>query len=112
MAAPITPENQRQYVQMNVDSAIQIGLLAVLTLWAFNIVRPFIEVVLWGVIIAVAVAPLHVKLSKRIGGRPKTASVIMTLIALAIMLLYCDKLTALRIYHDFTKVFIALMRLL
>ena len=87
MAAPISPDNQRQFVQMNVESAIRIGLLAVLTLWAFRIVQPFIEVVLWGVIIAVAVAPLHVGMSKRIGGRSKTAAVLMTLIALAVLLI-------------------------
>ena len=35
----------------------------------------------------VAIMPLHAKFTKMLGGRPKTASVLMTLIALAILLI-------------------------
>ena len=67
-------------------SFLQIGALLVLLLWCFNIVKPFLGIVIWAVIIAVAVYPLHVSLTARLGGREKTSAVIFVLIGLAIIL--------------------------
>jgi predicted PurR-regulated permease PerM len=67
-------------------SFLQIGALLVLLLWCFNIVKPFLGIVIWAVIIAVAVYPLHVSLTGRLGGREKTSAVILVLIGLAIIL--------------------------
>jgi predicted PurR-regulated permease PerM len=67
------------------EAAIRIGLLVLLVLWCFNIVQPFIMLVLWGAIIAVAVYPLFLKFSAVLGGRRKTAATLMTLIALALL---------------------------
>ncbi len=85
--AHVYPENERRYLQLSIEAAIRIGLLALLTLWALQIVRPFIESVLWGVIIAVAVWPIHQKLVKRLGDRPKLAATLFTLLALAALII-------------------------
>jgi predicted PurR-regulated permease PerM len=87
MASPVFPENERRYLQLSVEAAIRIGLLALLFMWSLDIVRPFIEPVLWGIIIAVAILPVHTKFSRLLGGRPKTAATFMTLIALAALIL-------------------------
>jgi predicted PurR-regulated permease PerM len=58
----------------------------VLLFWCFNIVKPFLGIVVWAVIIAVAVYPLHVALTARLGGRKKTSVAIFVLIGLAIIL--------------------------
>ncbi len=87
MASPVYPEADRRFIQLSVEASIRIGLLALLTIWALNIVRPFIEPVLWGVIIAVAVMPIHNKIAKRLGGRPKLAASLFTLLALAVLLI-------------------------
>ena len=87
MASPVFPEADRRFIQLSVEASIRIGLLALLTIWALNIVRPFIEPVLWGVIIAVAVMPIHNKIAKRLGGRPKLAASLFTLLALAVLLI-------------------------
>lgn len=68
-------------------SFLQIGALLVLLLWCFNIVKPFIGIVVWAVIIAVAVYPLHVSLTAKLNGREKTSATIFVLIGLAIILL-------------------------
>jgi predicted PurR-regulated permease PerM len=68
-----------------IDAAIRIGLLFLLVLWCFNIVRPFILLVLWGAIIAVAVYPLFDKVQIKLGGREKLTAALMTLIALAML---------------------------
>ena len=87
MASPVYPEKERRYLQLSMEAAIRIGLLALLFIWSINIVRPFIEPVLWGVIIAVAVLPLHTKIAKVLGGRPKWAATLMTLVALAALII-------------------------
>jgi predicted PurR-regulated permease PerM len=67
------------------EAAIRIGLVVLLVLWCFNIVQPFILLVLWGAIIAVAIFPVFVKFSSLLGGRQKSAATLMTLIALALL---------------------------
>ena len=69
------------------EEAIRIGLVFLLVLWCFNIVRPFILLILWGAILAVAVYPLFEKVQSILGGRPKLAATLMTLIALAMLII-------------------------
>jgi len=67
-------------------SFIQIGALLVLVTWCFSIVRPFISIVVWAIIIAIAVYPLHLSLTAKLGGRAKTSSFIFVMIGLAIII--------------------------
>ena len=67
-------------------SFLQIGALLVLLWWCFSIVRPFLSIVVWAVIIAVAVYPLHKSLAARMGGREKLSATVFTLIGLAIII--------------------------
>ena len=68
------------------EAAIRIGLVVLLVLWCFNIVQPFIMLVLWGAIFAVAIYPLFLKFSAVLGGRQKTAATIITLVTLAMLI--------------------------
>jgi len=87
MATHVYPENERRYLQLSIEAAIRIGILALLFLWSLNIVRPFLEPVAWGIIIAVAIMPLHAKFAKMLGGRNKLAATLITLIALTMMII-------------------------
>jgi predicted PurR-regulated permease PerM len=68
------------------EAAIRIGLVVLLVLWCFNIVQPFIMLVLWGAIFAVAIYPLFLKFSAMLGGRQKTAATVITLVTLALLI--------------------------
>jgi len=68
------------------EAAIRIGLVVLLVLWCFNIVRPFIMLVLWGSIFAVAIYPLFVKLGSALGGSQKAAATVITLVTLALLI--------------------------
>jgi predicted PurR-regulated permease PerM len=68
------------------DAAIRISLLALLVLWCFQIVKPFIMPVLWGAIMAVAIYPLFVKAYTAFGGRQKLTATLITLLALAVLI--------------------------
>ena len=67
-------------------SFIQIGAVLLLLYWCFTIIAPFINVVVWGLIISVAVYPAHVVLSARLGGREKLSAALLVLAGLAILL--------------------------
>ena len=77
----------KQFVKNAVESAIRIGLIFILVWWAYQIMLPFIVPVLWGAIIAIAVAPFIGKLENILNGRRTLASVLFTLLALSLLLL-------------------------
>jgi predicted PurR-regulated permease PerM len=85
MSDSFASSDDKLFHRRAIEAAIRIGLVFLLVLWCFNIVKPFILLVLWGAIIAVAVYPLFIKLHSMLGGRQKLAATLMTLIALAML---------------------------
>jgi predicted PurR-regulated permease PerM len=71
----------------SVEIAIRLGLLSLMVLWCFDIIAPFSAIILWGIILALAFAPLFNKLSKRLGGKPKTAAGILVIGSLLLIML-------------------------
>ena len=60
-------------------------MLAFLIYWAFVIVRPFVPILAWSVVLAVALYPVYGGLAKILGGRPKLAASIITIVNLGII---------------------------
>lgn len=69
-----------------IDTAIKLGLLFLLASLCLKILGPFIMLVFWGVIIAVAIYPLYLKLVNLLGGRNKLAATIYIFLALAVLI--------------------------
>ena len=74
-------------VQYTIETAIRLGFLILLLAWCFQIIAPFAGIVMWGIILALATAPLYEKLNSKIGNRPKLASVILIVAGLVILLI-------------------------
>ena len=70
-----------------IDTAIRIGLLVLLVYWCLHIFKPFLIPVVWAIIIAVAIHPLYVKCESLLGGKPKLALSLFTIIALALLII-------------------------
>ena len=66
---------------------IQIGALTILLIACYRILAPFLNVVAWALIIAVAIYPAHQALSAKLGGREKLSATIFVLVGLAILLI-------------------------
>lgn len=66
--------------------AIRIGLLAFLIYWSFVLLRPFIPILVWSVVLAVALYPACDWLSKRLGGRMYLAAIMITVLNLIIII--------------------------
>jgi len=76
----------RDYVNRAVEVSIHIGLLVLLVAACLLILRPFLPLIAWGIIIATAVYPWHLKLKKLVGGHNGLASVISTAFLLGLVI--------------------------
>jgi predicted PurR-regulated permease PerM len=69
------------------DASINIGLTALLVISCLIIVKPFVPLLVWGMIIAIASYPRFEKLKNRLGGRGGWSAAIWTLLLLLILIL-------------------------
>jgi len=75
------------------ETAIRLGVLAVVLIWCFQILQPFILPFLWAVIIAVAIHPLHERLTRVLNGRGTLAAALITAGSLVILMIPVAMLT-------------------
>lgn len=71
------------------EATIKIGFVLLLLNWCFNIAKPFIHPLVWGLIIAVAMYPTFKKISAKLGEREKLTAALMTGLLLIIILGPC-----------------------
>jgi predicted PurR-regulated permease PerM len=76
----------RRFTERAVEAFIRIALIGILAAWCFEIVRPFLVSMIWGVIIAIGLFPAHRRLCDALKGRRATAAVILSLVALTLLL--------------------------
>ncbi len=69
------------------DTTIRLFILLLIIAWCLMIMYPFVSIILWSLILAMAMYPLHSMLAKKMGGRPKLASFIIVFAILAIVIL-------------------------
>ena len=86
-----TPTQARQVRQARTSEeviyiAIRLALLAGLIYWSFVLLSPFIPILLWSVVLAVALYPAYDWLTVHLGQRPRIAAVLVTLAVLAVFL--------------------------
>lgn len=81
---PLSNEDHR-YLNRIIEAAIRIGLLAWLALWCFEIARPFLVAIVWGIIIAVAAYPAYARLEAGTGGRRALAATVFTALMLVVL---------------------------
>ena len=76
----------RTSVKRAVEVSIHVGLLILLVTACLVILYPFIPLVTWGIIIAVAAYPGFQKLQRLLGDRAVLAAVLFTLVLLAVLI--------------------------
>jgi len=68
------------------DLMIRLAFLALIIAWSLMILFPFTSIMLWGLILALALFPMHKSISARLGGKPALASWIIVLTGLIILI--------------------------
>jgi predicted PurR-regulated permease PerM len=71
----------------SLEEFIDIGLFVLLTAACFIILRPFLLLILWGIIIAIAAYPSYHRLQRRLNCRNGIAALVYTCLLLAIFIL-------------------------
>ena len=82
---PSNPIDDKLFLSRVVEATVRIGLIALLAVWCFRIVEPFVVPMIWGLIIAVAAHPGYVQLRQLLGGRRALAGVLVVLIGLVVL---------------------------
>jgi len=78
---------QMPYLERRVsDLFIRLALLGLFIYAAYTIVSPFLSIIVWAVILAVALYPVFVWLGGLLGGRGRLAAGLITLLGLVILL--------------------------
>lgn len=80
------PANDVNLQRNLITTFIQIAAIVILVTYCLDIVGPFVGLVIWGLVLAVAIHPIHVKLTSALGGREKWAATIIILIGVAIVI--------------------------
>ncbi len=78
-------DSRQSFSRNAIDAAIKIGLLGLLAYWCLDILRPFIIVLMWAAILAIALHPLCLRLAGLLGGRRGAAASVLTLIAVVLL---------------------------
>jgi len=76
---------RKEFTQKAIEAAVRIALIAILVAWCFEIARPFVIPVIWGMIMAVASHSSFLALRGRLGGRSGVAAALISLIGLVLL---------------------------
>jgi predicted PurR-regulated permease PerM len=76
-----------------VELAIQLGVLFILVLWCFRIIEPFVLLVAWAAIVAIALYPVFRRLAGWLGGRTRLAAASLVVILLTLLIAPAAMLT-------------------
>ncbi len=74
------------YYTTAIAAALRIGFVGLLVVLSYLILKPFLFVIMWGIIIAVGIYPIFKKFAALLGNRKKLAATIITLFALTLLI--------------------------
>ncbi len=80
-------EEKKRVFNISIDLILKLGGLFVVIFLCYKIVQPFINILLWSLIIAIILYPLLELLSRYFRGRKKLASLLITLVSLSLLVL-------------------------
>ncbi len=75
------------YVNTAIDLILKVGTLLLVIFLCFKILKPFLSILLWGLIIAIILFPIFKKLREWLGKRNKITSLLIMVVALSLLVL-------------------------
>ncbi|NOQ65151.1 MAG: AI-2E family transporter [Methyloprofundus sp.] len=83
---PSREQEDKLFISRAIEAAIRLALIFIILILCFRIIEPFVIMVIWGVVIAVAIYPIYTKLSAILGNRSKITAVLYALFALSLLI--------------------------
>jgi predicted PurR-regulated permease PerM len=78
-------EDRDRLMARVIELAIPVFALALLLYWSLILVRPFVTIVIWSIVLAVAIDPVFEWISRGLGGRRRLAAVLVTGLTLLVV---------------------------
>ena len=78
-------ELEKRVAARLLDVFVRAGLVLALVLLCYHFFSPFLTMMLWALILAITIYPLHQMLAGRIGGKQGLASTLIVLVAIAVI---------------------------
>jgi predicted PurR-regulated permease PerM len=86
MNAPLrTDRDYEEFSSRLLDVLIRAGLILVIALLCYRIFSPFLSLMVWALILAVAIYPLHQSLARRMGGKQGLAATVISIIGVVVI---------------------------
>ena len=76
-----------KHVNIAFDLILKVGAVFLVILLCFKILKPFLGMLLWGLIIAIILFPVFQRLRSLLGKRNKLSSILLTVVVLSILIL-------------------------
>ena len=67
------------------DTLIRVGVIGALVVLCYQVFSPFLNLVVWSIILAVTLYPVHQMLARRIGGRQGLSSTILAILGVSLI---------------------------
>src|ERR1700731_4427656 len=75
-----------QFTAASGELTVRLGILGLLLYLSFTLVRPFISIAIWSVVLTVALYPAYDWMVGRLGGRRRLAAALLTLVSFLIVI--------------------------
>ena len=80
-------KDNSRHINVAIDLILKVGALFLIIYLCIRILKPFLGMLLWGLIIAIILFPLFDRLRGLLGHKNKLSSILLTLLALSILIL-------------------------
>ena len=96
MNTPLKPDQEweQRLASLLTDVLIRVGLVLALVMLCYRIFSPFLTLMVWALILAVAMYPLHRSLARRVGGKQWLAATLLVLVSVAVIVVPAAVLTS------------------
>ncbi len=78
--------SSKNYMNIAIDLILKVGTLFLILFLCFKILKPFLSILLWGLVISIILFPVFHKLYQWVGKRSKLASIVVMIVALSFLI--------------------------
>ncbi len=82
----IKQDNQKTFIINSIEATVRIGLALLVVYLCLDIIRPFFVPILWGLIIAISLYPVHRRLAGKLSDSPKISAALITFGCLGLLI--------------------------
>src|SRR6516162_4465627 len=80
------PELQDRFASFALDVLIRAGLIIAMAVLCYQVLSPFLTLMVWALILAVAMYPLHQALASTIGGKQGLAATLLVVVGIVLII--------------------------